>query len=205
MTCRVWFVSPALNASLRTARFDDGSPLDPAGREAARAAAASLPTPTRAVVSGTRRCRETAELLRLGSPAAPDELAAPDMGRWRSRTLAEVSEASPQDVARWLTDPRFPAGGGESVADVCARVSAWLDATVVDSGLVIAVVETELTRAAVVHALGAPLSAFWRCDVAPLTVTELSGRGGRWNVRTGRPLTPPGSPATPKPQDMSSR
>ncbi|MEU6844871.1 histidine phosphatase family protein [Streptomyces sp. NPDC046716] len=193
MSRRVWFVPPALNASLRQARFDDGAALDEAGRAAARAAASSLPTPALAVVSGSRRCRETAGLLGLGPATAPDALAAPDTGSWRGRTLAEVSGTSPEDVGRWLGDPEFRAGGGESVADVCARVSRWLDAldgeaAVPDGGLVIGVVEPELARAAVVHALGAPLSAFWRCDVAPLTVTELSGRGGRWNLRCGRPL-----------------
>ncbi|WP_353946031.1 histidine phosphatase family protein [Streptomyces sp. HUAS MG91] len=187
MSRRVWFVSPALNASLREARFDDGAALDAAGRAAAVAAAPALPAPNLAVVSGSRRCRETAGLLGLGPVAAPDELAAPDTGAWRGRTLAEVSGESPQDVGRWLGDPEFRAGGGESVADVCGRVSRWLDALDGD-GLVIGVVEPELARAAVVHALGAPLSAYWRCDVAPLTVTELSGRGGRWNVRCGRPL-----------------
>ncbi|MFE6887774.1 histidine phosphatase family protein [Streptomyces sp. NPDC057694] len=227
MTRRVWFVSPALNASLRQARFDDGAPLDAAGRTAARAAARSLPTPDLAVVSGSRRCRETAELLGLGPAVAPDALAAPDTGGWRGRTLAEVSETSPQDVGRWLGDPEFRAGGGESVADLCARVSRWLDtldapdasgtsdvsdvsdeeAPVSRGGLVIGVVEPELVRAAVVHALGAPLSAFWRCDVAPLTVTELSGRGGRWNVRCGRPLVPPASSAASgeAPQETPSR
>ncbi|MER7973356.1 histidine phosphatase family protein, partial [Streptomyces sp. NPDC096080] len=34
----------------------------------------------------------------------------------------------------------------------------------------------------------APETAFWRTDVAPLTAVDLSGRAGRWNVRTGRPL-----------------
>lgn len=204
MTRRVWFVSPAMNASLRHARFDDGTPLDPAGRTAATGAAPWLPA-GQAVVSGSRRCRETAELLGLVAPVAPDELAAPDTGLWRGRTLAEVSESSPQDVGRWLSDPEFRGGGGESVADVCARVARWLRATAATDGLVIAVVEPEVVRAAVVHALGAPLSAFWRCDVAPLTVTELSGRGGRWNVRCGRPLAPPGPAVAPGAQDEPAR
>ncbi|MER7975067.1 FUSC family protein, partial [Streptomyces sp. NPDC096080] len=34
----------------------------------------------------------------------------------------------------------------------------------------------------------APETAFWRTDVAPLTAVDLSGRAGRWNVRTGRVL-----------------
>ncbi|MFD5204753.1 histidine phosphatase family protein, partial [Streptomyces sp. NPDC058375] len=55
----------------------------------------------------------------------------------------------------------------------------------------LAVAETAVVRAAVVHALRLPSEAFWRLDVAPLTLTELSGRSGRWNVGLGRPLTAP--------------
>lgn len=194
MTRRVLLLSPALNASLRLARFDDGAPLDDAGRAAARAAAAALPAADLVVGSGTRRCRETAEALGLApgpGPAGvrePAALAAPDMGRWRGRTLAEVGEAEPLEVARWLAEPDFAPGGGEPLTALCARVAGWLDGSVPDDARVVAVVEPEVVRAAAVHALGAPLSAFWRCDVAPLTVTELSGRSGRWNVRLGRPL-----------------
>ncbi|MEW9511163.1 histidine phosphatase family protein [Streptomyces bacillaris] len=54
---------------------------------------------------------------------------------------------------------------------------------------VLSVVEPAVVRAAVVHGLALPLEAFWRLDVAPLALTELSGRSGRWNVRLGRPLT----------------
>lgn len=56
------------------------------------------------------------------------------------------------------------------------------------SGRLIAVVEPDVVRAAVVHALGAGDTSFWRIDVRPLTATELSGRAGRWNVLLGRPL-----------------
>ncbi|MEV6423148.1 histidine phosphatase family protein [Streptomyces sp. NPDC051662] len=55
-------------------------------------------------------------------------------------------------------------------------------------GRVIAVAEPDIIRACAVHALGATPAAFWRIDVRPLTATELSGRAGRWNLLSGRPL-----------------
>ncbi|MFC9651748.1 histidine phosphatase family protein [Streptomyces sp. NPDC056937] len=55
-------------------------------------------------------------------------------------------------------------------------------------GRLIAVVEPDIIRACAVHALGAPPATFWRIDVRPLTATELSGRAGRWNLLSGRPL-----------------
>ncbi|WP_425315607.1 hypothetical protein [Streptomyces griseoruber] len=57
-------------------------------------------------------------------------------------------------------------------------------------GRTVAVVEPDVVRAVVVRVLGAPVAAFWRADVAPLTATEISGRSGRWNLRMGHPLGP---------------
>ncbi|MFG2222429.1 histidine phosphatase family protein [Streptomyces sp. NPDC048644] len=187
MTSRVLLVSPATTASLRRAAFDDGDRLDTAGAARARAAAGSLTVPAAVVTSPSVRCRETARALGLDAGDAPPELAGLDAGRWRGRTLEEVSAADPEAVARWLADPRTAAPGGESVAAVCERVAHWLDA-LRPAGRVVAVVEPEVVRAAAVHATGAPDAAFWRFDVPPLTCTELSGRTGRWNVRLGGPL-----------------
>lgn len=190
MTVRVLFVSPVLTASARRGVFGDGDPLDDAGRAQARAAAGALTRADRVVTSPGERCRATAEALGLTGGAALPELAGLDAGRWRGRELAEVSVAEPAALAGWLADPEVPAPGGESVAEVCARVARWLDGVAAESGRVVAVVEPDVVRAAGVHATGAPPSAFWRLDVEPLTVTELSGRAGRWNVRLGRPLGP---------------
>ncbi|MEU2715331.1 histidine phosphatase family protein [Streptomyces sp. NPDC007205] len=190
MTSRVLLVSPATSVSLRQARFDDGGSLDEAGTARARAAAGSLPAAGRVAVSPGARCRETATALGLDGVPVP-ELAGLDVGRWRGRTLQEVGAAEPEAVGHWLTDPGCAPHGGESVQDLCARVARWLaDAQAVE-GRTVAVVEPEVVRAAAVDALGVPPTVFWRLDVPPLTVTELSGRAGRWNLRLGRPLAAP--------------
>ncbi|MFJ1649090.1 histidine phosphatase family protein [Streptomyces sp. NPDC088258] len=132
---------------------------------------------------------------------ASDGLAPCAMGHWQGRTLDEVAAADPQSVAAWLSDPAAAPHGGESLLDFHVRVAAWLEASATDEGAsresghsagsgrrVIAVAEPDVIRAAVVHAIGAPPSAFWRIDVRPLSATELSGRNGRWNLLSGRPL-----------------
>ncbi|MER6958774.1 MULTISPECIES: histidine phosphatase family protein [unclassified Streptomyces] len=187
MTSRLVLVSPALTAALREARFDDGGPLDDVGLRQARAAAGTLPTAERVWTSPTVRCRETAAALGLDAVDAPG-LAALDAGRWRGEALADVGAREPDALAAWLTDPAAAPHGGESVRAVCERVAAWLDTAALQPGRTVAVAEPEVVRAAVVRALGAPESAFWRTDVPPLTAVELSGRSGRWNVRMGRPL-----------------
>jgi broad specificity phosphatase PhoE len=192
MTSRVILISPAMNAALREARFDDGCPLDPSGVRLARASAGTLKA-DRAWLSPTVRCRETAGALGLEAEEASGP-AGLDVGRWRGATLAEVSAAEPEAVARWLDDPGSAPHGGETVRALCDRAVRWLEtaaAAARDSGRTFAVVEPEIVRAVVVRVLGAPESAFWRVDVAPLTATEFSGGSGRWKVRAGRPLPGP--------------
>lgn len=189
MTARVMLVSPCANPALRRARFDDGGSLDAAGLRRARAAAGTLPAADRIFVSPSVRCQETAAGLGLPAVALP-ELAGWAVGRWRGRALAEVAAAEPEAVASWLADPGCAPHGGESLRDLSGRVGGWLDQVGGEPGRVLAVVEPEVVRAAVVHALGAPVRAFWRLDVPPLAATEFSGRGGRWNLRAGLPLQP---------------
>ncbi|GGY89867.1 hypothetical protein GCM10010300_37590 [Streptomyces olivaceoviridis] len=64
-------------------------------------------------------------------------------------------------------------------------------------GRTLAGVEAKVVRAAAVAALGLPVAAFRRLGVPPLTVTELSGRARRWNLRLGRPLSAPGAEQPP--------
>ncbi|WP_340375377.1 histidine phosphatase family protein [Streptomyces sp. SS7] len=191
MTSRVSFVPPAMNDSLRRARFDDGGSLDAGGLARARAAAGSLPAAVRVVLSPSVRCRETAAALGLDGVEEGD-LAGLDVGRWRGLTLAEVGAAEPQEVGRWLADPDAAPHGGESVADLCARVERWLRTAAGTAGHTVAVVEPEIVRAVAVRVLGAPTAAFWRLDVPPLGVTSVSGRDGRWNLRLGQPPAPAG-------------
>ncbi|MDX3236562.1 histidine phosphatase family protein [Streptomyces sp. ME03-5709C] len=185
MTTRVTLISPVANAAPREARFDDDVPPDAQALGAARALAGSLPSAGPVPVSPTARCRATARALGLAAEeTAPAGWA---LGRWRGRTLAEVSAEEPEAVAAWLADPDAAPHDAESLRDLCARAGAWLDGLAATPGRVLAVVEPEIVRACAVRALGAPEASFWRIDVPPLTATEFSGRAGRWNLRAGRP------------------
>ncbi|MFC8729825.1 histidine phosphatase family protein [Streptomyces bacillaris] len=196
MTVRVTLVSPAMNAALREARFDGDAPLDRAGERAARAAASAVPGAGPVLGGPSQRCRETAAALGLAARPEP-ALTGWDLGRWSGRRLDEVGTAEPAAVAAWIGDPSAAPHGGESLRGLVERVGGWLDGVGGEGGAdpealsVLAVVEPSVVRAAVVHGLALPLEAFWRLDVAPLALTELSGRSGRWNVRLGRPLTDP--------------
>lgn len=180
-------ISPAISLALREARFDDGCPLDATGHRLARTAAGTLTAVDRAWVSPTVRCRETAVALGLDAVPVP-ELTGLDMGRRRGAALTEVSAREPEADALWMADPASAPHGGESVREFCDRIAAWLVSAERLAGRTVVVVDPEVVRAAVVRALGAPESAFWRIDVPPLTSTDFSGRSGRWNLRIGQPL-----------------
>ncbi|MBP8536552.1 histidine phosphatase family protein [Streptomyces sp. MK37H] len=205
---RITLVAPAVNAALRQVRFDDAPP-DAAGLRRASAAAAALPHHDMAFTAPSERCRGTAAALGLDAAVTP-ELGDLDVGRWRGRSLDEVGQEAPEEVAGWLSDPAAAPHGGETLLELVERIGVWLEARREDpapaapargtcredpappaparGARLLAVVEPAVVRAALVHALGLPTPTFWRLDVAPLTATELSGRAGRWNLRCGHPL-----------------
>lgn len=189
MPVRVMLVAPAVNEGLRQARFGGDSPLDEVGQQQARAAAAGLPPSTTQTSSPSLRCRQTATVLGLDARSLT-ELDDLDMGRWHGRSLEEVTESEPRAVATWLSDPDAAPHGGESLTGLVGRVGAWLNDRADGTERVLAVVEPAVIRAALVHALGLPPQVFWRLDVRPLSLTEITGRAGRWNLHCGRPLAP---------------
>ena len=103
-------------------------PLSELGRAEARAAALHLKDRGIDVIvsSPLQRCRETAQAAAevLGLPVeVDDDLRELDFGEWEGLTGDEVRARSPLAFRRWwgTTDVRAP--GGESVADVSARVA----------------------------------------------------------------------------------
>ncbi|MFD4337709.1 histidine phosphatase family protein [Streptomyces anulatus] len=191
MTVRVMLISPAMNAALREARFDGDAPLDRSGRERANAAADAVPAAGLTLSGPSGRCRETSEALGLAARTEP-ALSGWDLARWSGRRLDDVAAAEPARMSAWLGDPSAAPHGGESLRDLVGRIGGWLDSLGgpdAPGADFLAVAEAAVVRAAVVHGLRLPAEAFWRLDVAPLTLTELSGRSGRWNVGLGRPLS----------------
>jgi len=192
---RLSLLTHAPTAATAAAAFPADEPLDARGR--AWTVGRRPPRADRVHSAPERACRETCEVLGL-HPVPDGGIGEWDPGRWRGRTLDEVAAERPDDVAAWLADPEAAPHGGETLAALLERVGRWLaDAP---AGHTLAVCGPAVVRAAVVTVLSAPPAAFWAVDVAPLTVTDLRGRGGggprRWSVRAvGAPL--PGTSALP--------
>jgi probable phosphoglycerate mutase len=110
----------------RTGRHTGRSdiPLDEQGREEAHDAARTLDgwSIARAYTSPLQRARETAELVEPAcGVVVDDELVEWDYGAYEGRTTPEIREAEPA-WSVWT----HPMKGGESIADVGARVDRFL-------------------------------------------------------------------------------
>lgn len=168
----------------REVRFAD-LPLDERALRQTRALAATLPSAGTLYTAPSQRCTQTAQALGWDTAAVEPALRDLDMGSWHGRTLGEVAAGDGAGLAAWMSDTDATPHGGESVAQVCRRFAAWLDALPADAGRLSAVVEQAMARAAVVRVLNAPLRSFWQVDVPPLSVVQVTGRDGRWNLRMG--------------------
>jgi broad specificity phosphatase PhoE len=180
---RLLLVRHASTSATRSAAFPRDEPLDEPGRIAAAALADLVAGDGQLVCSPSLRCRQTAAAAGL-RPRLDRRVSECDFGRWAG---ARLSELDPESTRSWMCDPDAAPHGGETLRGFAARIAAWLDdqppgsTTVITHGGVI--------RAAVVHALAAPLSAFWRIDVSPLSITELRSHDGAWTLaRLGQPV-----------------
>lgn len=176
---RLLLVRHASTAAVRAAAFGADEPLDAGGVDAASRLPARLPR-GEVLISPARRALESAAGLTVSrvEPA----LAECDFGSWAGRSLASVAEEDPAAVHAWMTDPDAAPHGGESLTALLTRVRTWLDEQAASDGTAIAITHGGVVKAAVVTALDAPASAFWRIDVSPLSITELHAHDGRWTV-----------------------
>lgn len=178
MAVRLDLIAHGATAATRGARFPDDEALEDGAAAPGRRLKsydAVLSAPARAAV-------ETARAFGLEAQVEP-ALRDCDYGRWRGLGLKDVAGQEPDAFANWLADPAAAPHGGELLVALLERTRAWLSACLPRDGAVLAITHAAVVRAAVVCALGAPASAFWRIDVAPLSLARMSGRAGRWNLQ----------------------
>jgi probable phosphoglycerate mutase len=131
------------------------------------------------VSSPVRRTRETAEILAgyLDREIEVEEgIAEMEFGAWEGLSFAQVHEKHPDELASWLGDFDQAAGGGESFRAVEKRVLAGRDRIVAAYPGKTVVVVSHVTpiKILVADALGAPLEARHRMELAPASVTVIS-------------------------------
>jgi broad specificity phosphatase PhoE len=83
-----------------------------------------------------------------------------------------------------MTDPDASPPGGESLADLAARLDPVLALRLTQAGTLLAVTHPAVIRLAAVLVLGAPLPASRKIDIQPLSLTDLRSDGKRWHLRS---------------------
>jgi broad specificity phosphatase PhoE len=180
MTAVVILICHASTVAVRKAAFPVDEPLDDKGRARAEQLAGHLPNADRWLTSPELRTRQTADALQLNAEVQP-QLRDCDYGRWSGSTFDDVCTREPEAAAMWLSDPEAVPHGGESILSVMQRVAGWLAAEQTQHRRSIIVTHAAIIRSAIVHVIAAPPQSFWRIDIAPLSMTRLSGSSGRWN------------------------
>lgn len=154
-------------------------PLSERGWQQMRNATAT-PEPWEYIVSSPlARCRDFAEQLadRLGLACSVDErLREVGFGSWEGKTGEQLRAEDPEQLSRFYHDPvvNRPAGA-EALDTFLGRVGGCIDELVGQHpgrhGLLVC--HAGVMRAAVAHAMGAPLAAMYRLSVDNAALTRL--------------------------------
>lgn len=144
------------------------------------------------VTSPLLRTRQTAEHISdaLGLSRADvvviDDLRECAFGSWDGLSFAEVMESDPEGMARWLGDPHQAPPGGESFADVHARIERALLLILAEfpGRRVVPVAHVTPVKCAFLHAIEGSLDALFRIELPPASLTTISWfPDGNVNVR----------------------
>jgi broad specificity phosphatase PhoE len=187
MTARLDLVAHGASAATRAARFPDDEGLEASAVGALQALSGRIRPYVHVLTAPARAARETAAALGFDAKVEM-ALRDCDYGRWRGLASKDVALRESDGFAAWLGDPAAAPHGGESFAALIERIGAWLAQSLAREGATLAVTHASVVRAAIVSSLGAGSSAFFRIDVAPLSLARLSGHAGRWNVVALGPL-----------------
>ncbi|MFK0137848.1 bifunctional RNase H/acid phosphatase [Streptomyces murinus] len=168
-------------------RFSGSGGTDPAlsaaGRDQAHRVAEALArrgTVQTVLASPLTRTRETAEIVaaRLGlDVVVEDGLRETDFGAWEGLTFGEVRDRYPDDLNAWLADPAArPTGGGESFAEVAARIAVTKDELVTAHAGRTVLLVTHVTpiKTLVRLALGAPPESLFRMELSAASLSAVA-------------------------------
>jgi len=179
---RLTWICHGSTAANREARFPQDEPLNEKAIIATQALSSRLRPADSVFASPTLRAWQTADALGL-EPMFADALADCDFGRWAGRSIAEIQQAEPDNLAAWMARPEDAPHGGEPIAAVCARVKVWMSEHLQAGGHIVAITHAAVVRAAIITTLNAPVSSFWLADIEPLALIRMTSNGKRWSLR----------------------
>jgi broad specificity phosphatase PhoE len=187
LKARLTLICHGATASNRTATFPADEPLEDKAIGRTALLARQTAGAARIWISPAHRAVQTAAILDLAGEVTP-ALRDCDYGRWTGKTFETIHAEDPDGLASWMRVFDVAPHGGESLSMLFGRVAGWLDERLADRGHAVVITHASVIRACLLHVLGAAPQAFWKIDVEPLSVTELSGDGRRWALRLASDL-----------------
>ncbi len=166
---RLTLICHAVTPLQKHGRFCDDEAVTMDGQGAPLSLAVRYKKSRRLLCGPEARTRQTAGLFgadALIEPALRDA----DLGRWKGQDIARLDA---DELDAWLTDSRSAPHGGESLEQLCTRVSQWMQTLEGQPGHVVAVTHPLVIRAAMLYVMRFPFAMFYRIDVEPLSATEL--------------------------------
>jgi broad specificity phosphatase PhoE len=126
-------------------------------------------------------CQATA--VRLGGTAEPiQDLRDCDFGAWTGKALVDIAAEDPTGLDAWLRDPHATPHGGESLTELITRAGRVLEEHPWPQGRSVIVATSLVTRALLVHALGAAPEVIFRIDITPLGRALISRSQQTWRL-----------------------
>lgn len=141
------------------------------------------------ISSDLARAHASAERLTSGAITLDPRLREMNFGEWDGRSWADLEVADGAQLNEWMSDwTTIRAPGGESFADVVARVQSWLDDLPRDEARLLVVAHAGSIRAAAVVLLELPPSKAFalQVDHAHVTTFSIASHGATlsaWNSR----------------------
>jgi broad specificity phosphatase PhoE/ribonuclease HI len=130
--------------------------------------------------SPLRRTRDSAEIIsaRINVDVTIDEgLVEAGFGSWEGLSYGEVVKRDPDAFSSWMADPAHRAGGnGDSLESMSTRMEKTRERLLAryPGQLVIAVTHLTPIKLLAHHVLDMPLTALFRTEISPASVTVLS-------------------------------
>lgn len=129
--------------------------------------------------SPLQRARETARIIAapIGCPVILDlRLCELHFGDWEGLTYEQIAQRQPQALAAWQANSETtPPPGGESLAQLAARASAFLQdiRSLYEEKTVLLAAHGGLLQVMICLALGLPAHMYWKFAISPGSISEL--------------------------------
>ncbi|HEX7535683.1 MAG TPA: histidine phosphatase family protein [Dermatophilaceae bacterium] len=155
--------------------------LNTEGLRQARAAASGVrgligDSPVSVITSSLRRAIETGAAIAdelAVSPQVDDGWDEQNFGDWDDQSLSDLVARAPQELLRFRKDPHYARPGGETHAELEARVLAAFGRATAAGGTVVVASHRKPIMTVLVHVLEIPHERIWRLATAPASLTSV--------------------------------